>query len=91
MIEDLTRELVTVILKECDRDRNRKRINNVVNTVTSVALSHLHPYLYTIMGILIVMFVMNLFQFYYYVKLFINNNKLSKLHIDDIITRSSVP
>lgn len=91
MIEDLTRELVTVILKECDRDRNRKRINNVVNTVTGVALSHLHPYLYTIMGILIVMFVMNLFQFYYYVKLFINNNKLSKLHIDDIITRSSVP
>lgn len=90
MIEDLTRELVTVILKECDRERNRRRINNVVNNVTNIALSHLHPYLYTIMGILIVMFVMNLFQFYYYVKLFINNNKLSKIQFDDIITTSTV-
>lgn len=87
MIEDLTKETVSVILRECNKEKNKKRINNVINNITNIALSHLHPYLYTIMGILILMFVMNCFQFYYYVKLFINNNK--KISIDDIITKTT--
>lgn len=59
-------------------DNNEGSITNVLrpilNKVMNTILNKVSPYLYSIMAILIVMFFMNCFQFYYYIKLTLTKN-----------------
>lgn len=82
LMGDLTKDLFDFILHECDKNKNKKKITSIINNITNAALNNIKPYLYTIMSILVLLFLMNCFQFYYYIKLFILNNK--SLNIDDI-------
>ena len=86
LFSDLTKETINIVFKECEKEKNKNRIENFINKITKIAFTNIQPYLYTIMAILILLFVMNCFQFYYYIKLFIINNKISNL--DDIVTRN---
>jgi hypothetical protein len=86
LFSDLTKETINIVFKECEKEKNKNRIENFINKITKIAFTNIQPYLYTIMAILVLMFTMNCFQFYYYIKLFIINNKISNL--DDIVTRN---
>jgi hypothetical protein len=86
LFSDLTKETINIVFKECEKEKNKNRIENFINKITKIAFTNIQPYLYTIMAILVLMFTMNCFQFYYYIKLFILNNKLSNL--DDVLTRN---
>jgi len=70
---DLTSDFIDVIYTEVNKKNNKKKVREIINNIIYFALDSINPYLYTIMGILILMFIMNCFQFYYYVKLFITN------------------
>lgn len=87
IVEDLATETINFIYKECEKDKNKKRLNIIINNIINIAFESIKPYLYTIMAILVLLFVMNCFQFYYYVKLIMLNNNLLPLQIDDIITK----
>jgi len=89
IISDLTSETIGIIFKECEKDKNKKRLEVIMNNIINIAFENLKPYLYTIMGLLTILFLINCFQFYYYVKLFINNNKLNHIQIEDILTIKS--
>jgi hypothetical protein len=89
IISDLTSETIGIIFKECEKDKNKKRLEAIMNNIINIAFENLKPYLYTIMGLLMILFLINCFQFYYYVKLFINNNKLDHIQIEDILTIKS--
>jgi hypothetical protein len=89
IISDLTSETIGIIFKECEKDKNKKRLEVIMNNIINIAFENLKPYLYTIMGLLTILFLINCFQFYYYVKLFINNNKLDHIQIEDILTIKS--
>ena len=89
IISDLTSETIGIIFKECEKDKNKKRLEVIMNNIINIAFENLKPYLYTIMGLLMILFLINCFQFYYYVKLFINNNKLDHIQIGDILTIKS--
>lgn len=89
IISDLTSETIGIIFKECEKDKNKKRLEAIMNNIIHIAFENLKPYLYTIMGLLMILFLINCFQFYYYVKLFINNNKLDHIQIEDILTIKS--
>lgn len=86
IVSDLTSETIGIIFKECEKDKNKKRLEFIMNNIINIAFENLKPYLYTIMGLLMILFLINCFQFYYYVKLFINNNKLDHIQIEDILT-----
>jgi cell division protein FtsL len=86
IFSDLTKETISIVFKECEKEKNKHRIENFINKITKIAFTNIQPYLYTIMAILVLMFTMNCFQFYYYIKLFIVNNKITNL--DDVITRN---
>lgn len=73
IIGDLASDTISIIFKECEKTKNKKRIQYIINNILDVAFENVKPYLYTIMGILILLFLMNLFQFYYYIRLFITN------------------
>ena len=89
IISDLTSETIGIIFKECEKDKNKKRLEVIMNNIINIAFENLKPYLYTIMGLLMILFLINCFQFYYYVKLFINNNKLDHIQLEDILTIKS--
>ena len=89
IISDLTSETIGIIFKECEKDKNKKRLEVIMNNIINIAFENLKPYLYTIMGLLMILFLINCIQLYYYVKLFINNNKLDHIQIEDILTIKS--
>jgi hypothetical protein len=75
IVGDLTSETISIIYKECERPKNKRRLSYIINNITNMAFRNIQPYLYTIMAILIILFLMNCFQFYYYIKIVLLNNK----------------
>jgi hypothetical protein len=88
IIGDLTTETISLIFRECEKDKNKRRLSNIINNIINIAFENIKPYLYTIMAILILLFIMNCFQFYYYIKLFLTKN-LENANIDDILTKTN--
>lgn len=76
IVGDITRECIDFIYTQTKRKKNKQKIQYIVNNLTNIIFENIQPYLYTILAVLIIMFLMNLFQFYYYIKLFLINNKL---------------
>jgi hypothetical protein len=79
-----TREIFSNVYKEIKNERNKKQIYAIVDFFFEMFLQQVRPYFYAIVCILLVMFAMNCVQFYYYLKIVINHNKI------DILTMQSV-
>lgn len=71
---DITHELISYIYLQTKKQKNKKRLKYIIDAFSELVFSDLKPYLYTILGILILMFLMNCFNFYYYIKLFAKSN-----------------
>lgn len=72
IVGDLTREIIDYIYLQIKKKNNKKKIKYIIDTVTKLLFGDIQPYLYTILAMLFVMFIINCFQFYYYIKLFID-------------------
>lgn len=68
IFSDITKETLTIIYNESKKKQNKQKITYIINLLVSIALEKIQPYLYAIMAILIIMFLMNIFQFVYYIK-----------------------
>lgn len=88
IIGDLTTETISLVYKECEKDKNKRRLTKIMNRVINIALEHINPYLYTIIIILILLFLINCVQFYYYMKILIINKEITSINIDDILTKN---
>lgn len=76
MFGDVTKELIDYLYIQLKKKNNKRKLKIIIDTLTDLVFNDIKPYLYTILSILILMFIMNLVQFYYYVKIFIDS-KLS--------------
>jgi hypothetical protein len=76
IVGDITRECIDFIYTQSKRKKNKQKIQYIISNLTNIIFENIQPYLYTILAVLIIMFLMNLFQFYYYIKLFLINNTL---------------
>ena len=84
-----SRMTVTSRGSENDVEQITKQINKIINHITTIAFDYIKPYLYTIMAILITLFIMNCLQFYYYIKLIILKDKtLLTINLDDMISKN---
>lgn len=68
ILKNFTTELIDIIYIECKRKKNRKKINQIISYMTTSVLQNIQPYLMLIIALLVIMFLMNCFQFYYYIK-----------------------
>lgn len=68
MLSKFTSELIDLIYIESKKKRNKKKIDKIIYYITSCALENIQPYLILIISLLIILFLMNCFQFYYYIK-----------------------
>jgi|LauGreSBDMM110SN_4_FD.fasta_scaffold470907_1 hypothetical protein len=67
-------ELMSSVLNCLTENDNYNKVQHVFSYFISIMMQKISPYLYSIMAILIIMFIMNCFQFYYYIKLMLHNN-----------------
>jgi hypothetical protein len=68
ILRNFTNELINLIYMESKKRKNRKKINKIISYITNSALQNIQPYLILIVALLVVLFLMNCFQFYYYIK-----------------------
>lgn len=73
LLANVTNESIHYIYKQFKKDKNKRKLDAIIEHITSIAIKTVQPYLYTILGILLIMFCTNLLQFYYYLKAFIAN------------------
>jgi hypothetical protein len=87
MIGDLTNDAIRIMYKELQKEKNKQRISIIIEMISGMIFKNVLPYMYAIIAILVIMFLMNVFQFYYYVKYFLFVKKSSPLtdHTDFII------
>jgi hypothetical protein len=83
LVADLTRETIDFIYSQTRRKKNKQKIQYIMNYLTNLIFADLQPYLYTILAVLILMFLINLFQFYYYVRLFLKNASLQNISLSE--------
>jgi len=68
IFSDLASDAFNIIYKESKRKKNQKLINNIIDNIATLGIRRIQPYMYAIMALLILLFLMNCFQFWYYVK-----------------------
>ena len=73
IVGDLTREFIDFIYNQTKKKTNKKKIKYIIDKLTRIVFENIQVYLYTIITILILMFMINCAQFYYYIKIFIDN------------------
>lgn len=66
MLDIVTDETISFIYNQTKKDKNKKRIEYILNNLLDISLNRIKPYLYSIMGVLILIFLINFAQFYYY-------------------------
>lgn len=68
LLGDVTNEIIDYIYLQSRKKNNKKKLKYILDTLTTIAFGDVKPFLYTILAILILMFIMNCFNFYYYIK-----------------------
>lgn len=66
-IEKIVQDGCQLAVKELSRTKNKKMIKNITNKIISYIFQHVGIYLYTIIAVLILLFILNLVQFFFYI------------------------
>ncbi len=64
IIDDFTESTFNVLCKK----KTKNKISRIVKIISEMILEKFLPVFYTIISILVLMFIMNCFQFFYYIK-----------------------
>jgi hypothetical protein len=68
IVGDITSEIIHLAYQQTRKNKNKRKIKYIIDILTNLLFEDIKPYAITILGILILMFVMNCFQFYWYMK-----------------------
>jgi hypothetical protein len=86
LVSDITQEALRYAYNQFQKKSNQRRISIMIDVVSNMAIRRIQPYMYAIMAILIIMFLLNCFQFYYYLRyIVINTSKYDALPGDSMI------
>lgn len=88
-ITGLASETIDLLYKEAHRKKNKKKLKYIVNTLVNLLMESIQPYLYAIMIMLIVLFLMNCFQFFYYIRLQMSHKQIT-LHTPLLLKDTNV-
>jgi hypothetical protein len=68
IFSNATKETISYIYNETQKQKNKKKLEDIIGFLSKSALKPILPYLILIIAILIIIFLMNCFQFFYYIK-----------------------
>ena len=78
----LTKQTLSLLYVELNKPYNKQKLSNIIETLLKTALSYLTPYLYAIMAILVILFLMNCFQFMHYTRIVMQLHKFYELPLN---------
>lgn len=78
---NLTKQTLSLLYLELNKPVNKRKLTSIIEILLKSALSYLTPYLYAIMAILVILFLMNCFQFMYYTRIVTSLHKFYNLPI----------
>jgi flagellar biosynthesis protein FlhB len=81
MLSDITNELIKSIYLELKKKKNKQRLEVIISEISSLLFKTLHPYIIGVLVMLIILFIMNVMQFYFYLTFRQSNLDYSKLHM----------
>lgn len=73
LFSNATKETIDFIYKETQKQKNKQKLENIIQFLSKTALKPIQPYLILIVCILLILFLMNCFQFFYYIKYMVYN------------------
>lgn len=79
MLSEITTELVRNIYEELKKKKNKHRLEIIISEVSSILFKNLQPYILAVLVMLIILFIMNVMQFYFYLTFRQSNLDYSKL------------
>lgn len=66
IFSEITSNVIKKIYIETVKPKNKKRLEKIVSVITLILLKKIQPYIFGILTMLIILFLMNILQFYYY-------------------------
>ena len=66
IFSEVTSNVIKKIYIETIKPKNKKRLEKIVSVITVILLKKIQPYIFGILTMLIILFLMNILQFYYY-------------------------
>lgn len=82
IVKNITEEIIDFFYLEIHKKKNKRKLKYILDISTNLLFSNFKPYFYTILAILILMFSMNIMNFYYYIRLFVKSNPKINLDVD---------
>ncbi len=64
-MEGVFDDTISYMFRQINRKKNKERIKNILANITSLIFEDINPYLYTIIALIILIFIMNLLTFYW--------------------------
>lgn len=84
IIKSLTKNTINYAYKQLCKKHNKDKINLIMEYLSQLAISRIQPYFFAIMGILLIIFLINCLQFYYYMKFLMVNKDIFVRNLDTI-------
>ena len=66
LLSEVTSDFIRNIYIETLKKKNKKRLEKIVSSITVILLKKIQPYVFGILTMLVILFLMNILQFYYY-------------------------
>lgn len=66
IFSEITSNIIKKIYIETIKPKNKKRLEKIVSVITMILLKKIQPYIFGILTMLVILFLMNILQFYYY-------------------------
>lgn len=84
MLSEITTELIKKIYNEIKKKKNKRRLEVIISDISSIVFKSLQPYIIGVFVMLIILFIMNVMQFYFYLTFRQTNLDYSKLQMTDL-------
>jgi hypothetical protein len=70
LINETSNYLLDYVTKELNNDIKKKKVKYIIDTVVNLGIENIKVYFYTLLSILLIIFLLQCFQFYYYTRIF---------------------
>lgn len=70
LLNETSNFVLDYVTRELKNDIKKKKVKYIIDTVVNLGLENIKVYFYTLMSILLIIFLLQCFQFYYYMRLF---------------------
>jgi hypothetical protein len=70
LLNETSNYLLDYVTNELNDNKKKRKVKYIIDTVVNLGIENVKVYFYTLMAILLIIFLLQCFQFYYYTNFF---------------------